>query len=623
MMAAVLIGNDRVTLDPTKVIGQGGEAVVYEHNGKALKIYHDKKSPILSGDPAAQKAAETRLLIHQKKLPAFPKNLPPQVIAPEELARDKDGSIVGFTMRYLKGMEVMMRYSDKGFRQAGIPVEDVMGKFRSLRGITSAVHSAGIVIGDYNDLNILGGPSGIALCDADSYQTKLGAETFYCRTFTHTFVDYLLCDPNATSLLLAQPHNENSDWYAYLVMLFQCLLFVHPFGGVYKPKNLAEKIPHEQRPLKRITVFHPEVRYPKPATPYGVLPDDFLQYCVQVFEKGKREPFPETLLDKIIWTKCSNCGMEHARSKCPGCAAPGAIKEVITVRGNVTASEIFKTNGLILHAASSCGKLRWLYQEGNAFYREDRSKVIDGTTNPAMRFRIQGDRTLIGMDSRLLILGPNTKEIKTIDCFGNAPMFDTNQLRAYWLTNGKLFKEGVIGDEYVGDALANQTLFWVGDQVGFGFYRAGNITTAFTFHPDRVGINDTLQLPPIKGQLIDSTCLFMKDSIWFLTSTNENGKIINRCYMISKNAVIGTAEAEAGDDSWLGSLRGKCSVASNVLMSATDDGIVRVENNSGRLEVVKNFPDTEPFLNSKSRLIPGDGGIYVVGANTITLLKIK
>ena len=45
------------------------------------------------------------------------------------------------------------------------------------------------------------------------------------------------------------------------------------------------RITHDARPLHRITIFHPEVKYPKHAVPYGVLPDDILQYFHLVFEK--------------------------------------------------------------------------------------------------------------------------------------------------------------------------------------------------------------------------------------------------------------------------------------------------------------------------------------------------
>ena len=45
-------------------------------------------------------------------------------------------------------------------------------------------------------------------------------------------------------LVLHQPHTVASDWYAYTVMLTQCLLFVGPYGGIYRPKDPARRVPH-------------------------------------------------------------------------------------------------------------------------------------------------------------------------------------------------------------------------------------------------------------------------------------------------------------------------------------------------------------------------------------------
>src|SRR5204862_3787387 len=119
--------------------------------------------------------------------------------------------------------------------------------------------------------------------------------------------------------ILSRPYNQESDWYAYSVMLMKCLLFCDPYGGVYKPKILPQGIPHAARPLKRITVFHKDVRYPKPAIPIETLPDELLHYFHEVFEKDRRGVFPTGLIRNFRWTKCRNCQTEHARAACPSC----------------------------------------------------------------------------------------------------------------------------------------------------------------------------------------------------------------------------------------------------------------------------------------------------------------
>ena len=85
--------------------------------------------------------------------------------------------------------------------------------------------------------------------------------------------------------------------------------------------------------------------------------------------------------------------------------------------------------------------------------------------------------------------------------------------------------------------------------------------------------------------------------------------------------VLATAEATAGDGSWLGSLRGK-TAAGAWLFAATDDGIVRLEADAGKIVETKSFPDTEPFVNAGCHLFVGPQGLYVVTPREIRLLKI-
>ena len=106
-------------------------------------------------------------------------------------------------------------------------------------------------------------------------------------------------------------------------------------------------------------------------------------------------------------------------------------------------------------------------------------------------------------------------------------------------------------------------------------------------------------------------------------SVNNGGKIINQCAVIKPDGTVeAIAEAEEGDGSWLSVLRGKCA-AGNFALASTDDGIVRVETNSGKIIETRKFPDTEPFVDSSSYLFPGNDGIYVVSRKEIRLLKIN
>ncbi len=625
----VYINGKRIRFKPQNAIGKGGEADVFDiGKGKVLKLFKSASHADYQGLPQEQQAAEQRLQIHQHKLPAFPSNLPQRAIAPTDLATDKSGNnIVGYTMPLIQGAEVLLKYRERSFRQAGVSNQTVVQIFRDLYDTVDKLHFAGVVIGDFNDLNVLIKGTQAYLIDTDSFQFG----NFPCQVFTTRFVDPLLCDTQASQLMLRLQHNINSDWYAFAIMFMQSLLFVDPYGGVYKPQQKSQQIPHAARPLHRITIFHPEVRYPKPAIPYKVLPDELLQYFYQVFEQDMRGKFPQPLLDNLHWTECINCGKEHARPTCPYChqASPTNLKSVTVVRGKVTAIRLFRTEGVILCTAVEQGKLYWLYHHRGQFHREDGSVVLQGDLNPHLQWRIQGKTTFLGYQGQIVGFHAD-KPLSRVAVDTSRVVFDTNQSNCYWISNGYLKHDGSLGDICIGEVLPAQTQFWVGSDFGFGFYRAGNLNIAFVFDVCKSGINDRVKLPHWQGQLIDAHCTFSSSYAWLFLITQEQGRICYRCVVVkSDGAVVASSQVNDSEEHWLAVL-GKGGVRSqspycglsNFLLAATDEGIIRIEIQQGQLVQTKVFADTEPFVDGASRLLVAPQGLYVVGSQEVYLLKM-
>lgn len=622
-MKEVYIDGQRFKLDPNKILGKGGEAEVYDlGNDEVLKIFKTPDHPDLAGNAHEQQGAIHRIAQHQVKLKEFPSGLPERVISPRKLATDRpNGKVVGFTMRKQKGTE-LRSYSKFDFRKA-VGNDVVLGIFADLHGTVNAVHKASVVIGDFNDLNVMVDGSAAFLLDADSMQFG----KFMSMVFTDRFVDPSRCDPASEKLMLAQPHNVGSDWYAFSVMLFQCLLLVDPYGGVYRPKPGSGKpmVTQPKRPMKRITVFDPDVIYPKAATHYRVLPDDLLHYYHALFEKDARGEFPLVQIKQMRWTECSGCGLSHARSTCPTCAktAPAAVVQTVQVRGKVTATKLFSTVGVILRSAMQGDKFRYLYHEGGAFKRETGKTVMNGDLDAHMRYRVRGDATVFGKDGRVAVVEDGKKtEVISVDSYGLLPVFDTNQDAVFWTQGGLLQKSAKFGSENLGDVMSGHTLFWVGPKFGFGFYRAGQVNVGFVFNTATRALNDSVKLPKLTGKLVEANAIFSNDRCWFLVATQENGKTIHRAVAITAmGAAEAAAEAEAGDGSWLGTLANGCA-AGNSLLMPTDEGIVRIDAVNGQLVKTKEFPDTEPFVDTASRLHPGTGCLLVVGKRDIYSLKI-
>jgi hypothetical protein len=377
--------------------------------------------------------------------------------------------------------------------------------------------------------------------------------------------------------------------------------------------------------LHRVTIFHPEVQYPKPAIPYSTLPDELLHYWHLVFEKDVREPFPLPLLDALHWQQCARYGMEHARSVCPRCtpAAPAAVQEVISKRGAVTIRRLLHTSGLIVSAALRDGSLAWLYHEQEQFQREDGTVVLPGALDPQMHYRLCSQATSLGKDGQVIIMVPgHAPERLSVDSAGTRLLFDTNAHTRYWVAQGQLRRDGPWGPVYIGDVLAGQTHFWVGTRFGFGVYRAGDLSVVFIFDAERRGLNDAVRLPPLHGQWVDATCVFTDTHCWLLVATQVQGKMVHQCMLLSAQGTLeATAQAEQHDGSWLGTLQGKCA-AGHFLFAPTDAGVVRVEPQHDQLVPTKVFPDTEPYVDSACHLFAGQQGMYVVDRQDIYLLTI-
>jgi hypothetical protein len=625
----VYLRGKRIKLDPARSLGKGGEADVFDlGGGRALKLFKSPDHPDYQGLPLEQKAAEQRIATHQSKLRAFPAGLPRQIIAPDELATDRSGrSVVGYSMQVVAPAEPLLRYGDPSFRRAGVPGRDVVRLFREIHAAVSALHAAGIVIGDFNDLNVLV-TTGVQprFIDADSFQFG----QYPCTVFTERFVDPLVCDAQGTTLRLVRPYNPNADWYAFAALLMQTLVFVGPYGGVYRPKDVSRRIPHGARPLQRITVFHPEVQYPKPATRYEILPDELLHYLHRVFEKDDRGPFPAVLLDRLQFGACPRCSTEHARAACPFCTPTMTAPShpVLRVRGEVVCTRVFETRGVLIHACVEKGELRFVYHDAGAYRREDGSHIFKADLDPSLRFSILGPSTLVGRGGELAVLSPGEKPDRlSVDSDGTGPAFASNGRHRYWTASGRLLREGSpsLGGEStetIGDVLAGQTRIWVGPRFGLGLYRASNLSVAFVFDSERRGINDTLRLPPLRGQLVEAACALDVGRAWLLLALHRDGRTNHLCLTYSRlGALEATAEATAGDGSWLGTIRGKCATQ-GMLLAATDGGIVRIEVRDGALQKTREFPDTEPFVDAASQLFAGKDGVYVVGGNEITFLKM-
>jgi hypothetical protein len=265
--------------------------------------------------------------------------------------------------------------------------------------------------------------------------------------------------------------------------------------------------------------------------------------------------------------------------------------------------------------------------------------VFTTSLNPLRRHRISSESTLIAQNGQLVVIKPDGSQDRVdVDSYGSLPLIDANADHFYWVENGELFRDGdkvgglVLAPKRLGTVLADQTLFWVGKKFGFGFYRIGNYQVGFVFNAELPGINDTVALPAIKGQLIDSTCVFSDERCWFFTTTRIGGITTNQCVVIGPNGHIESTElATSGSKGWLGSIRGKTAITlpdasgssvRHLLFSPSSNGIVQLELRSGKVEIVAEYPETAQFVDTSTYLQIGPEGIYAAKDHSIFLLQL-
>ncbi|MFN8748426.1 MAG: hypothetical protein ACK55Y_14165 [Pseudanabaena sp.] len=261
--------------------------------------------------------------------------------------------------------------------------------------------------------------------------------------------------------------------------------------------------------------------------------------------------------------------------------------------------------------------LNYLYHINHEFKREDNAILLSGELDANIQFTIFNKSTIIAKQGKALTLNQGQSQAIAAD------LIRANSFSRYWIDQGQLLRDGKLGNGYIGDILEGQTQFWIGQTFGFGFYRAGAISVAFTFDAKRSGICDRVKIPPIQGELIDTNCVFSNDICWFFTITQEQGNIIHRVSVLRPTGeLVATLAAPKGNLAWLTNIHG-CSAIANWLFVPTDEGITRVEVNDGQIMITKTFPETEPYVDSGCSLIVSSQGIYVIHCQKIVQLQLS
>jgi tRNA A-37 threonylcarbamoyl transferase component Bud32 len=582
--STIFLDGKSLRLRPAELLAEGGEAEVYDlGDGTVVKRFKPPGHPDFAGDAAAQALVTSRLDEHQRKLRAFPANLPARVVTPRSLAfADKsERVVVGYRMTKVAGEPLHHLGEPRWRRDRAVPAAEVVAPLVELFDTVAALHQRGVVIGDFNDLNILVDGPRAHLIDADSYQ--FGG--FRCAMFSERFLDPRLCQG---ALMPAQPHDVDSDWFAFHVMVMRTLLLVGPWGGVYQPRDPAARCPPSARPLRRISIFDPEVVLPRAALPAAALPDELRGSLAELFHGTRRGALPRRLLADLRFSLCGSCGLEHAHHRCPACT----ITVVVPVAANANApiAPISPMRAGDLHVAPI-----------------DRAQL-------------------------LAVLAAAAAPISTAAAAAAA----ATATARLWLEAEALWRRTPLGRERIGGILAGQTWAWANATLGAGFYRAGGYTVGFVFDPRRGVLDDRLRLPPLRGELVAAHATLTDERAWLWITLAHRGRLTTTAVVVDRRGAVLAlvAELEASDVPWLAGISGACA-AGPYLFVPTDGGLVRLEltpapaaspaSAASGLTITRTFPETAPLVCAADRLAlaPGGGALDVLRAGDALRLTLS
>ncbi len=256
-MRYYLAGGKTITLTDQDFVAEGGEGKIYRQGQTAYKIYTDPNKMI----PSA-KFQELQVLTHSN------------IICPQQLLFDKQQNPVGFSMAQVLNAVGLPRLFTSDFCQQHRITPDLQLKLLgNIRDTIQFIHDQNCLMVDGNEMNYLVSEHDWItpyFIDVDSYQTP---------HFPATAQMLSIKDYHSTQL------STLTDWFAFAIVACQVLVGIHPYKGKhpdFKKHDLAARM------QANMSIFNSAVTVPAATRDFAVIPPAWLDWFIQVLEKGQR-----------------------------------------------------------------------------------------------------------------------------------------------------------------------------------------------------------------------------------------------------------------------------------------------------------------------------------------------
>lgn len=258
-----LEGRGDIKVTPADHVASGGEGHVYRPGNAsiALKIWD-----------APHRATSGRMVEKIRLLAALSH---PCVVAPQSLARDHAGNIIGYVMPWVTGWDLPLAFTNDWRSAHSFGDAEALALIEKMREVTIFVHSHNVVMGDANELNILGVSGEPRYIDVDPWLPP----GYLGDKIMPTIQDW-----HASSF------TKEADWFAWAVVSFQLLTGTHPYRGAHPDFKRSDL---EGRMKANASVFDPKARLNAAVRPLTNIPGVLRDWYQSVFQSGNRALPPE------------------------------------------------------------------------------------------------------------------------------------------------------------------------------------------------------------------------------------------------------------------------------------------------------------------------------------------
>lgn len=260
-------GKGAITLADKDHRVTGGEGSVYVKSGQAFKLYLD---------PVKARAHGI-----EEKIKLLSSLRHPNIVAPTDVLLDDQHQVIGFYMPEVTGEALVKTFSSAWRTPAGFGRAESVKLVEGMRETVSAVHAAGALMVDANEMNwLVKGTEPLAI-DVDSWQIG----RFKATALMPSIRDYH-----------APAFSEVTDWFAWGITSFQVFTGIHPYKGVHPD---FAKGALEARMRANASVFDKRVRLNSAVRDFSEIPAPLAAWYEKVFQGGERSAPPSARASSV------------------------------------------------------------------------------------------------------------------------------------------------------------------------------------------------------------------------------------------------------------------------------------------------------------------------------------